>query len=261
MELEVIELSDTYARFVMSDVSTAFANALRRIMIAEVPKIAIDEVNIYENTSVVYDEQLALRLGLIPLKTDLESYVLRSECKCENGCPSCQVSLTLSVEGPKVVYSSDLVSSDKKIVPAHGKIPIVKLTEGQKLVLEAIARLELGREHAKWQTVVACGYKNMPKVKVADSCNACGKCADACPRGVFLMKEKAVVKNQIDCSFCMLCEKECGVGAIKVEKDRRAFVFTFETDGSLPAKEVLTIAAEALGEKAKKFKESLEKNA
>ena len=131
--INIIELSDRRAKFILSGVSYAFANALRRSAIAEVPTLTIDDVNIYENTSVLFDEMLALRLGLIPLETDLDSYILHSECKCEGGCPQCQVSLTLNVEGPKVVYSGELKSSDPKIVPADEKIPIIKLIEGIKI--------------------------------------------------------------------------------------------------------------------------------
>jgi len=260
MDIDVLELSDTSARFVLSDVTTAFANALRRIMISEVPKMAIDSINIFENTSLLYDEQIALRLGLIPIRTDLGSYILRSECKCKNGCPSCQLSLTLSVEGPKVVYSSDLVSKDEKSVPVDRKIPIVKLKEGQKLVLEAIARLGTGKEHVKWQPVVACGYKNRPKVTIFEKCNDCGKCVEVCPRGVFEVKgNKAKVKNEIECSLCNLCLEACETKSLKVSTDKRSFVFQFETDGSMSADKVILQAVDLLKDKTKEFKDKLEK--
>ena len=83
MEIDIIELSDRKARFVLSGVSTAFANAIRRSILSEVPVLAIDDVNIYDNTSVLFDEQLALRLGLIPLKADAKKYTFRELCKCE----------------------------------------------------------------------------------------------------------------------------------------------------------------------------------
>lgn len=154
--------------FRLSGVRVSFANALRRAMIAEVPKLAIDEVNIHENSSLLYDEQLALRLALIPLKTDLSAYSAND-----------QVSLTLKAESPEragytMVYSKELISSDPGVEPASGNIPIVKLIttereiEGrrtitrQRISFEAIARLGRGKEHAKWQPVTVCTYKNMP---------------------------------------------------------------------------------------------------
>ncbi|MDI6888273.1 MAG: DNA-directed RNA polymerase subunit D [Methanocellales archaeon] len=256
MNVDVIELSESRAQFVLSGVSSAFANALRRSMMAEVPSLAIDDVNIYENTSVLYDEVLALRLGLIPLRTDLDLYVLRSECKCEDGCPRCQVSLTLSVEGPKTVYSGDLQSSDPKVVPTETDIPIVKLKKDQKLVLEAIARLGKGKDHAKWQPAVACGYKNLPKI-VISGCDRCGACVDVCPKNILKLNETVVVKDEIKCSLCHLCEKACESGAIKISADPASFVFSVEADGSMPCMEMVLRAADEIKKKAKALTKSL----
>ena len=107
MEVDILELSDRSAKFVLSRVSMAFANGIRRAMIADVPTLAIEYVNLYDNTSVLYDEQLALRLSLIPIVTDIETYVPQAECDVcgGEGCPACEVSLTLSAEGPGTVYS------------------------------------------------------------------------------------------------------------------------------------------------------------
>jgi len=240
MNVDIIELSESKAKFVLSGVSSAFANALRRSMITEVPSLAIDDINIYENTSVLFDEVIALRLGLIPLKTDLNSYVLRSECKCEEGCPRCQVSLMLSAEGPKTVYSGDLQSK-----------------KDQKLVLEAIARLGKGKDHVKWQPVVACGYKNLPKI-VISGCDGCGACVEVCPKGILELNETVAVKDEIKCSLCRLCEKACESGAIKINTDPASFVFSVEADGSMPCIEMILRAAEETKKKAKMLTKSLD---
>ena len=71
MEIVFASLDDSLARFTLSGASTAFANAFRRAMIGEVPTLAIEDVRIYDNTSALFDEMLAHRLGLIPIKTDL----------------------------------------------------------------------------------------------------------------------------------------------------------------------------------------------
>ncbi len=163
MKLEILELKDRKAKFVLSEVTPAFANSLRRAMISDVPKMAIDYVDIYDNTSVLFDEMLSLRLGLIPIKTNADMYHLPAECDCKGaGCALCQVSLTLSAEGPCVVHSRDMKSSDPETVPADANIPIVELKAGQKVVLTAVARLGNGKEHAKFQPVCASGYKNVP---------------------------------------------------------------------------------------------------
>jgi DNA-directed RNA polymerase subunit D len=168
MEVKIVERGKHEVKFVLSDVKVRFANALRRIMIAEVPKLAIDEVNIHENTSLLYDEQLALRLALLPLKTNLRELTADD-----------RVSMTLNAISPEragytMVYSKELISSDSGVEVAFENIPIVKLisTEReiggiktiarQKIALEAIARLGRGKEHAKWQPVTICSYKNAP---------------------------------------------------------------------------------------------------
>ena len=130
MEVKLVENQDKKNRLIFSvkGVDTAYANTLRRIMGFEVPVMAIEDVEFRKNTSILYDEMIAHRLGLIPLSTDLKSYNMMSECKCKGaGCASCTVKLTLKAQGPCTVYASDIKSKDPEIKPLHGKMPIVKL--------------------------------------------------------------------------------------------------------------------------------------
>ncbi|GAB6284116.1 MAG: DNA-directed RNA polymerase subunit D [Methanoregula sp.] len=249
MEIEFASLDDTLARFTLSGASPGFANAFRRAMIGEVPTLAIEDLRIYDNTSALFDEMLAHRIGLIPIKTDLTTYTTQDKCTCGGaGCPSCTVTFTLSVEGPKTVMSSDLIPQDPKTTPVYDNIPIVKLVKGQKLVIEARAILNTGREHAKWQPTLVCGYKNYPVVTISDACDACGMCVDECPRHIIGVKGKKVqvIDGKLpDCSMCRLCEKACmasGIGeepAIRISAEPDRFIFVVESDGSLPVKEIL----------------------
>lgn len=259
MEIDTIEYTDKKAKLILKNVTNAFINSLRRIMLSEVPTLAIDEVNIYDNTSVFFDEQIALRLALIPLKTDTESYTLPEECTCNGeGCTQCQVSLTLSAEGPRMVYSGDLVSTDPKIYPEDLKIPIIELKQEQKLFLEAIAKLGLGTQHAKWQAGIACGYKNMPKITVAN-CDQCGACITACPRNILeLQANTTTVTDPLKCTLCRLCEKACDINAITVDEDPSTIILSFETDGSYTTKELLIQATNILQNKANTLKETLQ---
>nr|MDO8134980.1 DNA-directed RNA polymerase subunit D [Candidatus Njordarchaeum guaymaensis] len=162
MEIEVLMKDNLQMKFILKGVRASLANALRRIMISEVPTLAIDDVIIVENTSPMYDEVLAHRLGLIPIKTNLEMFSKPSECECKgSGCPKCQVVLTLdkkAVDGPMTVYSGDLKSQVPQVEPSTPRIPIVKLSRGQRVVLEAYARLGTGNEHIRWQAAIA-SYK------------------------------------------------------------------------------------------------------
>ena len=254
MDLVFSRLDDSVARFTIHGATPAFANALRRSMIGEVPTLAIEDICIYDNTSVLFDEILAHRLGLIPIKTDLSQYVPRAECSCGGtGCPGCTVTFTLSAEGPKTVTSGDLVSMDSNASPVYDNIPIVKLWEGQKIVLEATAEVNYGKEHAKWQPTLACGYKEYPVITITEGCDGCGKCISECPRGVLEIVDgkKAGIRvvngesKEKDCSMCRLCETACmdteigGEPAIKIGADSSKFIFVVESDGSLPVKEII----------------------
>jgi DNA-directed RNA polymerase subunit D len=169
MDIKVLSREQDTLRFVLSDVSPAFANAIRRIILAEVPVMAIDDVMILENSSVMYDEILAHRLGLIPVTTD-QTYNLPEECTCKSelGCEKCRASLSLEVEASdpvEVVYTSHLKPENPEVKPVSDKIPIIKLAQGQRVKLEAYARLGRGRDHAKWQPASACTYSYDEKLR------------------------------------------------------------------------------------------------
>lgn len=143
-------------RFSLSDATPAFANTLRRIMISEVPTMAIDVVDFQDNTSTLFDEVLAHRLGLVPIKFDPSKFNMQDDCKCGGkGCSLCQVVFVLEKTGPCMAYAGDMKSSNKNVSPAYPKIPIIELLENQRLKFEAIAKLGLGINHAKWQAANA----------------------------------------------------------------------------------------------------------
>jgi DNA-directed RNA polymerase subunit D len=260
MEITFVRVADNLARFYLTGSWPAFANSIRREMISGVPTLAIEDVRIYDNTSVLFDEMLVHRLGLIPLRTDLPSYVPKEECSCQGaGCPTCTATYTLSVEGPRTVYSNDLIPQDSTSGPIHENIPIVKLTGDQKVVVEARARLSTGKHHAKWQATTACGYKNYPVIVIDEQCDGCGMCVDDCPRGVLGTEngKVVVVEGRLEeCSLCKLCERAClsaSIGAessIRVNPDPTRFIFTVEGDGSLPVAEVLSTAVQNIRKKA-----------
>ncbi len=136
----------------MSGADAWYVNTLRRLMLTETPVMAIELCEISKNDSILYDEMLAHRLGLIPITTDLSGYKLPSEEEIDNkeylAQSSCK--LTLEAKGPGVIFAKDLKSSDPKIKPVYPEIPIVKLLEGQEIILTATAVMGKGKEHTKW---------------------------------------------------------------------------------------------------------------
>ena len=157
VSIKILESSENRIKVLFTDVDRAYANSIRRFAINGVPVMAIDDVVVHDNTSVLYDEILAHRLGLIPLIT-VDGYVLPEECSCkiDLGCSKCRVLLVLdaiATDDTKTVYSGDLKNADDPLVkPKIDNIPLVKLAPSQKVKLEAYARLGTGKDHAKWQS-------------------------------------------------------------------------------------------------------------
>ncbi len=223
----------------------AFVNTLRRAIVDLVPTMAIDEVTFNQNTSVLYDEIIAHRLGLIVLKTDLRGYNLIEECTCEGeGCAKCEINLKLKSTGPGTVYASDLKSKDPKIKPEYPKTPIVKLLKGQNMELIATARLGKGKVHSKhnpglaWHT-----FKN--KITVNNNHKDFDKFKDKYPREIFTKTGKIDAKLIEENNLYDACD---GVNdnIIKIEHDDSTITLHIEPWGQLTAKEMLVRAIEDL---------------
>lgn len=151
--LEVLSQDEQRISIKLKGIPLQYANALRRICLNGVPVFAIDTVDIVENTSVLADEGLAHRLGLVPLKTDLSEFKDLSDIKTDDSTN--RVMLTLDsgeTNETRTVLSSELTSEDNFVKPISDKIPIVELAPGQKIKVEAYARLGRGLEHAKWNS-------------------------------------------------------------------------------------------------------------
>lgn len=178
------------------------ANTIRRIMIAEVPTLAIDLVEYSENSSVLNDEYVAHRLGLLPIRFTPEgslkggdchqAFLPHRECVCYDRCPRCSVEFELDVNFDKVnmtrpdqerdlpltVTSRDLISNNILVTPAHflseeeqdeshdEGISIVKLGPGQHMKFKAIARMGISKEHAKWCPVAVATYRFWPVITI-----------------------------------------------------------------------------------------------
>jgi len=267
MHIGILEKKDNYMRFIIKGIDPALANTIRRIILSEVPTMAIDEIIMIENSSILHDEILALRLGLIPLKSDLDSYNLPEECSCQSefGCNLCRATLTLDVqadEDVKTVYSGDLIPDDPGICPVSEQIPIVKLAPGQRVRLEAYARLGKGKDHAKWQPVSLCIYRYMPRIQIDyERCSSCRKCVEICPKKILIMENNRVkVKNVLECNLCRDCMDICEEKppAINVSWDENAFIFEIESTGSLPVDRIIIEAFKVFEKKFSEFMKKLD---
>jgi len=256
LQVQVLEKTPNSVKLYIKGVSLHVLNSIRRAAMSEVPTMAIDYVIFIENSSVFYDEYIAHRLGLIPLKSGAAYDRYRSPEECAEAgekrvfSADCFAKFDLEVENPSngilTVYSKDLIPGDPQVTPVYDNIPVAKLIKGQKIKLEAFARLGRGKEHVKWSPVTVATHKYVPVITVKDSCTLCGKCIDVCPRKVLLRESSKVVVDEskiLLCILCKLCEEVCNTHSIKVSHRENEYILYLELTGSLGAKAVLVEAA------------------
>ena len=155
--LEIVSKDEHKMSIKLKGIPLEYANALRRLCLNGIPIFAIDTIDIIENSSVLPDEGLAHRLGLVPIKTDLTRFNEPAKCDCQSeiGCSNCKVMLVLDSgesDVTKTIFTDELTSEDDSVKPVSDKIPIVQLAPGQRVKIECYARLGRGREHAKWNS-------------------------------------------------------------------------------------------------------------
>lgn len=259
MEVELIEKKEDRITFALNKVSTAFANALRRSAMDEVPVMAIEDVEFEKNSSILYDEMVAHRLGLVPLTTDLKSYNLPQKCTCKGaGCAKCQLKMSLSSKSAGYVLSGDIKSKDPEVKPVFDDIPIVKLLKGQDLELTAVAVLGKGKEHAKWSPGIA-AYKYKANIKIKKEPQNPEEVAQSCPLKIFEIKNGKLVINKEKALLCHSCDAcvESSKGAVEVTSAPEELIFTIESWGQLKPKEIMLRAADELIEKSEEFIEKI----
>jgi DNA-directed RNA polymerase subunit D len=230
---------------------------IRRSILNKVKTMAMEEIDLHKNTSAMYNENLAHRLGLIPLTFEDKAYNLRENCKCKGkGCSKCQVILTLNKKGPCTVYAGDLKSTDQKVVPSDKDIIIIKLLEGQEIKLDGIARLGSGGKHSRWQPAIV-GYQYYPELKITKDCNLCKECEKACPKELVKLiksKKKFSLIDSHKCNLCNACAKACPKDALKVEGDESRIIVTVESISSISPRKIVLNATEIINEELAELK-------
>ena len=265
MKLELLKKRGDSLVLHFLDCHYSFVNTLRRVGLQWVPTLAIEDCEIIENNSVMFDEFLAHRLGLIPLKTDRE-LSFQDECSsCDGiGCEDCTVVFSLDIETGnenRMVYSRDLIGEDmedgkESARPIDENIPIVLLGPNTRISLRAVAVLGHGKEHVKWQPLVTAGIQYSPTVLIDQDKvdKETIEAAALCHKSVFSVQSNYVeVVDERDCVLCMACVDADPHGAITVKGNPNSIIARFESTGVISPKDVLLKSSEILVERLAVF--------
>jgi DNA-directed RNA polymerase subunit D len=258
MKIHVLNKTDTELKFLLEDSNPQFANALRRIMLSEIPILAIDSVDFSINDSVLYNEVIAHRLGLIPLVFDPKKFHFKDEHENGKTCSMCEVIFVINKKGPTMVYSKDMKSSEPDIKPLFDEIPIVELFDDQKLKFEASASLGIAKDHARYQAAIA-HYRYFPLAKLEGKLDNATEVVRACPKNA-LKIDGEKVSVTLDCDLCKECVKMAKPKELlEIDGDSTKFIFNVESVSSLKPEEIVFSAVNILNDKVKDFGKEVRK--
>ena len=289
-DIKIKRLDKEEIVFDLTGAEPPLANALRRIMIAEIPTMAIEKVEMWQNTSVIPDENLAHRLGLIPIDVDprlfedkdpnkpydsRNSLRFKLHAQCTKKVKSAPVILNNTRDEEEFfnhpnVYSGDLEwipigdqlerfekEGIPKPKPFHDDILIAKMRPGQEIEMELICEKGIGRTHAKWSPVCTAYYRLLPDIRfkgVPIQGEDAEELKRTCPMGVFDIEDigkTAVVKNSEACTTCRECVRhEKFADKVDLGKLKDSFEFHVESVGIYKPEEIVIEALQKLKEKA-----------
>ncbi|GAB5362197.1 hypothetical protein AAMO2058_000777700 [Amorphochlora amoebiformis] len=272
--VEIHELDKDMVKFTVKNIDLATANTLRRVMIAEVPTLAIEFVTVDINTTVLHDQ---VHLGKLAFTT------LTRDCDCPGGCEKCQIKYSLHVkntsEDVRDVTTKDLQpEGNNGVWPVHtsedNAILIVRLGKNQELKLSAIAIKGIGKEHAKWIPVAVATFQIDPIIRINDEVmdrldeKQMQDVVKCCPKKVYKYRADRgieVVDNRrcVYCRECLKVSEEWEVEDIEelisIQQSKDTFIFTIESTGVIAPEGILTIAIDRLVDKLAKVEAEVKK--
>ncbi|XP_050532633.1 DNA-directed RNA polymerases I and III subunit RPAC1 [Daktulosphaira vitifoliae] len=285
-KINIVSKNNRDMEFDLIGIDVALANSLRRVIISEVPSMAIEKVHIYQNTSYVLDEILAHRLGLIPLKADPRQFKM----KADNAEPNEQDSLVyeLKIKCTKKdldalihkqfisfpVYSKNIkwlplgnqkdMYTEENVGMIHDDILIAKLRPGQEIELKMFAVKGIPKDHAKFQSVCTAWYRLMPQIKLLheikgddailfQSCFSKGVIGLKNVKGVPIAY---VADNRKDNSSRNVFRYKIFEDKVLLSKDQNHYIFTIESIGAMEPNEIMLEAINIIIQKLNNALES-----
>ncbi|ELP86743.1 DNA-directed RNA polymerase I and III subunit RPAC1, putative [Entamoeba invadens IP1] len=276
--IEFISTTPEKVVFDLTNVDVSVANSLRRIMLSEVPTMAIEMVVMEVNTSCIPDEMLAHRLGLIPIYADPRKFQFAPNRAFLEPTEENTLVFHMDVINNtkdktavhKNVYSSDIIwepQGDQEttfqkdpIRVVLGDILIAELAQGQQIKCKLYCCKGLGQDHAKFSPVCTAAYRMMPKIEVTAVGKMAKEIKECCPLNVYDIEDnELVVKNPRNCKMCRECIRDQRQEFVKLGREDSHFIFTVESVGIYQAKEIFEEALSVLKGKAQKCLEELKK--
>ncbi|KAI9095509.1 DNA-directed RNA polymerase [Phlyctochytrium arcticum] len=294
IEIVISHIGKEDMEFDLISVDAALANALRRIMIGEVPTMAIEKFYVMNNTSIMHDEILAQRLGLVPIKadprlfefrrgeddppTDLNTIVFKLSARCEanENAPVQAVHPDEKYVNANVYTShlewipqgeQDTRFKHDPIRPVHNDILLTKLRPGQEIELELHCQKGIGKEHAKWSPVATASYRLLPQIQLLRPVTneAARELVSCFPTGVIETRMNAegiteafVANPRKDTMSREVLRHPNLKDAVRLSRVRDHFIFSVESTGALPPQVLVVQAAKCLGSKCRTIKSALQ---
>eukprot|EP01027_Heterolobosea_sp_BB2_P021055 GEZU01030114.1.p1 GENE.GEZU01030114.1~~GEZU01030114.1.p1 ORF type:complete len:380 (-),score=76.18 GEZU01030114.1:121-1212(-) len=288
-KINIISLDEEQMVFDMIGVDAPIANAFRRILLSEVPTMAIEKVVINNNTSIIQDEVLAHRLGLIPIKADPRKFVFKPKNAPLYNKPNDSLVFKLNVTCTRAsknssedyingsVYSNKLewvpqgvqaeTFKDDPIRPVHNDILLAKLRPGQTIDVECYVEKGIGATHAKWSPVATATYRLLPEILLVGEIKGAHaeELVKKCPMNVYDIEDlggekRAYVARPRDCTMCRECIRgDDWSSRIKLKRVKDHFIFSIESTGILRPEDIFKEAIRIFIEKCQSILDHLHK--
>ncbi|KAK6635778.1 hypothetical protein RUM44_001032 [Polyplax serrata] len=290
----IIKISEFNIEFDLIGISCAVANAFRRILLSEVPSMAIEKVFVLNNTSLIKDEVLAHRLGLVPLKADPKLFEFRPENSTEPNEQDTleyelKIKCTVNRDGHKNSYQIDdlyvnhsvyskhikwvpigsqaKTYKEKDVLPVHADILLNKLRPGQELDLRLHAVKGIGKDHTKFSPVATAFYRMLPEINIIKTVTgeAAERLQTCFSPGVIELREnedgvnEAFVANaRYDSGSRIVYRHDDLKDCVEMKRVRGHFIFVIESVGALPPEELFIESVKILKNKCFKYLQELD---